>query len=388
MRAYVFTDEALREQAGRFVWLEIDTEKPQNAAFTENFPLPAWPTYFVIDPTDEHVVLKWVGGATVAQLNGILDDARASFDHPSAASAAPGTGPDALLAEADRLYGAGHTNEAADLYERAITSAPAGWASRARAIEALLVTWSLTGDCTKAVPFATSVLDELRHTTSVAVVAGVGLDCAVSLPADDPQRATAVARFEEAARAAVADTTLPLAADDRSGLYISLLSAREAAEDSSGIRAVAAEWSAFLEGAAAAAPTPSARTVFDSHRLSAYLELGEAEKAIPMLERSERDFPEDYNPPARLAAAYKALGRWDEALAACDRAVALGYGPRLLSILRTRADILVGKGDTAGARQTLEEALRRAGELPASQQSPRTVAALQKKLDGLGPPTP
>ena len=388
MRAYVFTDEALRGQAGRFVWLSIDTEKSRNAAFTEKFPLPAWPTYFVIDPSDEHVVLKWVGGATVAQLNGILDDARTSFQHPAAAGAEPDQRPDGLLAEADRLYGAGHTDEAAILYERAIAEASEGWPSRARAIEALLVTWSLGDECAKAIPFASEVLDELRHTTSVAVVAGVGLDCAVSLPADDPGRSVAVARFEEAARAAVADTTLPIAADDRSGLYISLLSAREAAADSVGIHAVAAQWSAFLDGAAAAAPSPEARTVFDSHRLSAYLELNEAEKAIPMLERSEQDFPDDYNPPARLAAAYKALGRWDEALAACDRAVQRGYGPRLLLILRTRADILVGKGDTAGARATLEDAIRRAGELPAAQQSPRMVAALQKKLDALGPATP
>src|SRR4029453_6729332 len=33
MRAFVFTDKALTQRAGQFVWLSIDTEKAQNAAF-------------------------------------------------------------------------------------------------------------------------------------------------------------------------------------------------------------------------------------------------------------------------------------------------------------------------------------------------------------------
>ena len=45
-----------------------------------------------------------------------------------------------------------------------------------------------------------------------------------------------------------------------------------------------------------------------------YLELGQPERALPMLQASERDLPDDYNPPARLAVAYKAMKRWDEAI--------------------------------------------------------------------------
>ena len=33
MRAFVFTDAKLERYAGQFVWLAIDTEKPENAAF-------------------------------------------------------------------------------------------------------------------------------------------------------------------------------------------------------------------------------------------------------------------------------------------------------------------------------------------------------------------
>ena len=75
MQAFVFTDEALREQAGRFVWLEIDVEKAQNADFKRKFPVRALPTYFVIEPDTEQVAFQWVGGATVPQFQRILDDA-------------------------------------------------------------------------------------------------------------------------------------------------------------------------------------------------------------------------------------------------------------------------------------------------------------------------
>ena len=45
-----------------------------------------------------------------------------------------------------------------------------------------------------------------------------------------------------------------------------------------------------------------------------------------LFEQSQRDFPDDYNPPARLALAYRALKRWDEALAASDVAMSKAYG--------------------------------------------------------------
>ena len=76
MRAYVFTDRALEQQAGRFVWLQIDTEKAGNAPLREKFPVVALPTYFIVNPADESVALRWVGGATVSRLQGMLDDGR------------------------------------------------------------------------------------------------------------------------------------------------------------------------------------------------------------------------------------------------------------------------------------------------------------------------
>jgi hypothetical protein len=75
------------------------------------------------------------------------------------------------------------------------------------------------------------------------------------------------------------------------------------------------------------------------------------------------------------------MKKYDEALAASDRALSLAYGPRKLGILRTRAEIFEGKGDAVSARKTIEDAIALAESLPEEQRSARTIAALKKKLE-------
>ncbi len=147
-------------------------------------------------------------------------------------------------------------------------------------------------------------------------------------------------------------------ADDRSGLYEAMVEAREVAGDEEGKKALANEWLTFLEGEAVKAPNPEARTVFDSHRMSAALVLDELMRVVPAIEQSEKDLPEDYNPPARLANLYRRLGRLDEALAASDRALAKVQGSRRLRVLSDRAVIHVDLGQKEAAVSTLDEAHR------------------------------
>jgi tetratricopeptide (TPR) repeat protein len=250
-------------------------------------------------------------------------------------------------------------------------------------VDARLFALSQTDSAEACVARAEAALPQLRRTPAAASVVGTGLGCAVALPAGAPRRAERIAALERACEEILADSSLTLTGDDRSGLYISLLDARSDAGDSLGQRRVAEAWSTFLDGAAAKATTPEARAVFDSHRLSAYIEIGHAERAIPMLEASARDFPDDYNPHARLANAYRTLRRWDEALAASDAAIARAYGPRKLLIYQNRSDIFKGRGDLAGARRTLEEAIGYAKALPEGQRSSASIAALEKRLAGL-----
>ena len=99
--------------------------------------------------------------------------------------------------------------------------------------------------------------------------------------------------------------------------------------------------------------------MFDAHRTEAYLRLGEPDKAIPFLEASARDSPRDYDTHARLARAYLAAKRLDDASAAINRALALVYGPRVLRVAALAADIREARGDRAGARAILDDALAR-----------------------------
>ncbi len=376
MRAFVFTDKALARHAGQFVWLSIDTEKSGNASFLMKYPGEAWPSFFVLDAGSEKAALRWVGGATVGQVAKMLEDGRAAVRGKQ-------RGVEETLARADALYGAGKNAESVREYREALSRAPRTWPRYGRAVESLLFALHSVKDEKGCAETALAAYPRLARTSSAANVAGSGLDCAVAMKPEDPARGKLVAALAADAREVVAAPRPDIAADDISSVYESLASEREAAKDQEGRRQALSQRASFLEAQAARAANPEARAVFDSHRLSTYLDLGQPERAVSMLEASERDLPDDYNPPARLAAAYRALKRYDEALAASDRALSKAYGPRKIGILQTRADIYVSKGDAAAARQTLEETVRYAESLPAGQRSEKTIAALKRKLDAI-----
>jgi len=233
---------------------------------------------------------------------------------------------------------------------------------------------------------ARKALEELPKTPrslSWANGALLGMYCVLSLPEDHAAGAALRGGLEAKVAEALAPPAIDMSADDRSGLYEVWVQARDAAKDTAGVKALAAEWLTFLEAEAAKAPHPQARTVFDSHRMLAAMKLETPGRAIPAIEQSEKDLPQDYNPPARLATLYRLEGRLDDALAASDRALERVQGARRLSVLSGRADIFVARKDTASAVKTLEEAIAFAKTLPASQVSPRMVAGLEKKLSGL-----
>jgi tetratricopeptide (TPR) repeat protein len=372
MRAYVFTDRALAKLAGRFVWLEIDTEKEQNAAFVTRFPIEAWPTLFFIDPRSESVLMRRLGSATVAQLAGMATEVEQVF-------AGGAAGWRAQIDKAERLYGETKSAEAVAAYAAALRDAPAAWDGRGRAVESYLMALASSDQPRRCAEVARDEYPALRNTPAAVTAVSAGLDCAVSLPAADAGRPGVIREMEKLAREVIAAPKPLAAADDISGIYLSLYSAREDAKDVAGVRAVAEEWGRFLDREAAAARSAEARAVFDSHRLTVDLALGRVDQAITMLQASERDFPDDYNPPARLALAYAAAKRYDDALAASDRALAKVYGPRRITVLRQRAEVLAEKGDRSAARTTLDEALRFARALPDAQRAGRIIGAIQKK---------
>ncbi|HWW61148.1 MAG TPA: tetratricopeptide repeat protein [Thermoanaerobaculia bacterium] len=371
MRAYVYTDASLDRYAGRFVWLSINTEDAKNAAFLKKYPIPVLPTLLVLDPKRDAIALRYIGGATVAQLRRMLDE--------SSAKKAPSPS-ELLLAQGDKLANAGDHAGAAVFYEQALDKAPKSWPRYGRAAESLLFSLMMGQQHEHCVTLARFVYPRVRGTSSAANVASTGLTCATQLDEKRSGRAELIAELEKDTQEVFDDPKLTLSGDDRSGLYMSLIEARAAVKDEAGEKKLIEDWSAFLDREAANAKTPEQRAVYDPHRLSAYIELKTPEKAIPMLAQSEREFPNDYNPPARLAVAYREMKKYDEALAASDRALRLAYGPRKLGMLTTRADIYTEKGDKESARKTLAEAIAYAKSLPDPQRNDRRIAALEKKL--------
>jgi tetratricopeptide (TPR) repeat protein len=381
MKAFVFTDASLARHAGQFVWLAIDGEKANNAAAVKKLKISAYPTFYVMDPATEKIALRWVGGATVPQLHKFLDDGRV-------AAKGGGSELDALLANADALYGAGEDSAAAAAYLKALGTAPKSWSQYPRVMDATLYSLSASDQNEKCAELSVEAMERLGKSTSGANAALSGLGCALALPADHPKRKAWIDLFESRCVAMVADSSIAMSTDDRSGMYLELADARDDAKDAEGRKRYLAADAAMLERAAAAAHTKEQRAVFDPHRLSVYVELEQPQRAIPMLEQSERDFPDDYNPPARLAIAYNAMKQYDQALAASDRALVKAYGPRKMRLYSTRVDIYVGRGDSTSARQTLEKAIGEGQSLPEAQRPNGSIASFKKRLTAMGGSSP
>lgn len=370
MRAFVFTDASLKRYAGQFVWLSIDTEDATNAAFLKKFPINVLPSMMIIDPKKEAVSLRYAGGATVEQLRKLLNDGEKISQGAKSKA-------DQAIERGDRLMSQEKWADAAKEYEAAIAAAPKGWSRLGRAAESLTFNLQQARDNAACAQRALDLYPRVKGTYSAFNVASTGLSCA----SDMDEKGATFEALEKATRETLDNPNIPLSADDRSGLYDALISARESVKDEAGAHKLHEERLAFLEGEAAKAKTPDQRAVYDSHRLTEYIALKEPEKAIPMLEQSQRDLPNDYNPPARLALAYKEMGKYEEALAASDRALKMVYGPRKIGVYRTRFDIYTAKGDKEMAKKTLEEAIRYAEGLPEGQRSDRTIASLKKKLE-------
>jgi tetratricopeptide (TPR) repeat protein len=340
MRSYVFPDAALKPIARRFVWLALDTEREGNAPVVERLGAKVLPTFYVLDPDTEAPRLAHPGSLTAPELVALL----APFD--GGGEAAPDASSPVALAA--RVYHLDETKDLAACVREGVAMAP-------------------------GMPPGTPRADVLR----------AALECAADLREGDAAGDAARARLPalvDLAERVVSDPADPILADDRSDLYDYVIDALKRLGRTSEAGRLASAWAAFLEDRAARAPSASARAVFDAHRLLAYEAIGEPARAIPMLEASARDFPDDYNPPARLGRAYFDLKRYDDAIAAIDRAIGLAYGPRKLRLWALEADVEEAKGDPVGARRALTSAVNFAKTIPLTGGYPRLADALAERL--------
>ncbi len=353
MKHLVLTDPSLRPLADRVVFADIDTDRPENAAFLERHAMSFWPTFFVIDPASDEVLGLWAGAASAAELREVIQEALGVMDD-RAGAARPPDDPRRLLVEAKRAQAAGAHAAAAAAYRRALERGGAAWTKRSEALAGLLLALSQARDAAACAEVGTAHAAEVQGAALPADFASVLLSCAGGLPEGDPRRRAreaAIARL----RAITASPPPDATPDDRADALGILSEALAAGGDAAGARAASEARLELLERAARDSSTPEAAATYDYARAMTYLALGRGGDAVAMLREREAQLPSSYEPPARLAQALHAMGRHAEAREAIDRAIARAYGPRRLRYLKLRAEIQHRLGDRAGRAATLRE---------------------------------
>ncbi len=387
MRAYVLDNQALDK--ADFVWLSFDVERPENAAVAARYPAKVLPTFFVVDPANESVHGRWEGAASVDQMRDFLRDARRSIELSHAGSLAPDD-PLALLLAGHRAAMSGDHEAAARSFAAALERAPAEWPRRSDALLALVASLERAGKFEACVELGQKTLEgnALGRSSTLADFASNVLDCADRFPPGSAS-ATLARRLVSAKLQEVAlDPLSPMSPDDRGDAWRMVWAAEEALGSPAGAREAARERLIVLEAGARSAPNPAVASTFDGARMETLIYLGRAQEAVAFLTERERELPNDYNPPHRLASAYQALGDNENALAAIDRAIAKAWGARKARLFDKRADILIALGRKDEARATLEQALAHLRSLPEGQKKPAAEAAITKRLESLSTPSP
>src|SRR5437016_8395960 len=134
MRA-MLADASLARYAGRFVWLELDFDKPENQAFLKRHAVTFTPSFFVLDPATERATASNLGGMTLPELVSFLDRGERGVLAEATTPASR------LLARGDELLGRGQNAEAAIAFGGALHTGWTDWVDHDRTIGAY--TWAL-----------------------------------------------------------------------------------------------------------------------------------------------------------------------------------------------------------------------------------------------------
>jgi len=284
------------------------------------------------------------------------------------------------FAEARAAHAAGEFDKARAAYEKALAAAKPEWPNRSVALYGMLHTLVATGKWAECAAFGKANLGAIQGASMQADATSYLLACAKKLPEGEERSAVtaeAVARLREIVAHPPADASV----DDRADALSILASGLEATGDKDGAKKAHEERLSLMEKAAAAAKTPEEAQTFDYGRANSYVALGRADEAIKMLSEREKQLPDSYEPPARLASVLFKSGKYPEALAAVDRALGRAYGPRKLLYLKLRADIQDKMGDQKARIATLREVVSGYEALPPGQAGPEVVAMERKGLE-------
>jgi len=381
MKQGALKDPALRRFTDRVVFLALDSDRPESATFMGAHEVQAWPSFFVLQPSpvtadpaapSRRVLGLISGGASVDEMVALLDESLSLAAHPG----------DSLLAVASAATASRNHAGAAEAYQRYVERG-----AKSRRSDALLG-WLRAlyagGQFRDCVEMGIERADEVRGAAAPADFTYYLRACAKRLNAieeDDPKvdeaRQTAVRRL----RSLTEEPPKGASPDDRADAWAQLADALRELSDVDGARSADEARLSLMNEAAAAASSPAERAIYDYQRAGAYLALGRGDEAAVMLSERERELPDAYEPPARLAWVLSVLGRHEEAHQAIDRALSRSYGPRRLRYLSMKADILKALGDEPGRLEVLRALVEGNQALPAGQRNERALEKAQQRLE-------
>lgn len=361
MKNYTLLEAPVLSQRDKFIWLALDFDRPENAAFFEKFAITAVPTFVLIEPTNFQVYARQLGSSSAqefAQFLATVPDSR-----------------DATLKAADQALLQGDHAKAVSLLEPVMQSMvvteQTWFRHHALYIEAL---WQQD--------HARCALEGARHINAIPNNVK-GLEhlallayCALDQPDDVrlPVLNTIAQRFSQSLQ-----QDLPLSVDDRSSIYGTLIMLLDHLGRSSEVPTLVQQRLELLENAAKFAPTIATRSTFDAHRLECYLRLQKYPEAEVMLLASQTAHPTDFNHPWRLAQLYLAWGRHQDGLRAIEQALAVGYGGRRIRLFTTKLDLLLKTGAQAAALETVKTAEAELPTYPKAQTRPGWIQEFEAR---------
>jgi thioredoxin-like negative regulator of GroEL len=376
MQTTVFADKSFEHDASKFVFVALDTDRDENAAAVAKFPPSAWPTFYVIGP-DEKVLARFVGAASVAQF-------RAFLDNGQRAMAGGVVGADAHLLAAERHLQAKQLADAERELAAALEKAPPTWPRRPDALTSLIGVLDKQKKHVPCLELAEKAMDDIGNAASASDFLYHATACAKEREKDEADRVKklrerAVARWQKL----LADPTAPLTVDDRSDAMMNQRATLDALGNKEAAKQLAEKQRALLDDAAAKATTPVAAMTFNWPRAEVYAYLGRPLDLVPALEKSARDLPLEYDPPARLGWIYLKGDKLAEAATWTDKAIGLAYGPRKARVLAQRAEIAARQNDKAGERRFREQIVKTLEALPPTQTTPDAIAKAKQAVADL-----
>ncbi len=319
MKSFVLSDPALGQLSDRVVFVALDTDKPENAAFLEQYEVRVWPSLFTIDPASKALMGYWPGSASLDELESFLHDSLDALEASRQSQLAPDS-PRALMIRAKTAQMQGKPAKAAPLYSQALARAPADWPRRSEALHGQLWALAQAGQVAECRSLGEQHFGEVQGTSLPAFYASIWLDCLEHDP-DPVRRSRLRLRIIERLRTLLDDPPNDMAADDQEDTWRIVASALEAEGKHEQALEAQKRRLGIMEQAAARAPSPSAAATFDAGRANAYLALGRPDDAVRLLRDRISQLPDSYEPPARLASVLEALGKREAALAALDQAL-------------------------------------------------------------------